>query len=521
MWLRRGLGWRPGFKKTLAKGEAHFRRGRSHSKRDEWAAAAEAFEAALAEDEQPAEWHYQLAVALGKLQEWDRAAAAYANALAREDTRADWHGSLGRLRVMLRDWNEAVICFDAAIARDGENAEWFFRRGVAQEKLQELKLAAASYQAAIARNGTEPKYVQHLEAVRARMDAWAEEAKAHSVAVNCNPNDAWSRLRAAACFVRSGNEAGALAILAPSIAQSDVLLESFLAGRSADANHFHAHRQVLFVRGGRTTLVRKIVVGPDANPEIFFEHTRQGRSGAERVRDFYALVSDAKGAAPQFVPRLHHYRLYDQGGYFLYDYLECDSRQTARLFDRAAKLDPKLALGAIDRLIEISRLQYPAGHQVPICTGLRDLFTGSAENVDLYFRTAWDEHPTDGDYRRSLKLLSEDWANHQQRLNEAPQIFAHGNAQSPNAIVTENGALYLVDWESHGMGPVGIDFVALFRDRSESPQFEELGELYFRAVMPALGARERTDILALLAVSTAVVRDRPIPRKWLQYLTSR
>jgi hypothetical protein len=71
------------------------------------------------------------------------------------------------------------------------------------------------------------------------------------------------------------------------------------------------------------------------------------------------------------------------------------------------------------------------------------------------------------------------------------------------------------------MGPVGIDFVALFRDRSESPQFEELGELYFRAVMPALGARERTDILALLAVSTAVVRDRPIPRKWLQYLTSR
>jgi tetratricopeptide (TPR) repeat protein len=588
MWLRRGQGWRPWFRRTLAKGEAHFLRGRSHSKRDEWKAAAAAYEAALAEDEQSAEWHYQLAVARAKLQEWDRAAAAYEKAIARDDSHAlwhyrlgdarsrlenwagaaaafeaalvrdagnadwhfqlalaraslgewdaaagaceaalarnaerpEWHAYLGRFRSKLRDWNGAIACFDAAIACDEQNAEWFFRRGVAHEKLQELALAAASYEAAVARSGTEPKYVQHLQAVRARMDGWAQEARALSLAVESDPNDDRSRFLAAAFFVRSGNGADAIAILAPTVAKNDALLENFLAGRGASAHTSPPNRKVLFVRGGKTTLVRKIVVGPDANPEVYLEHTRRGRNGAERVRDFYALVSNTEGASPYFVPRLHYCLLNDEGGYFLFDYLERDVRQTAHFFNRTARLDPTLALGAMDRLIEISRLQYPVGREIPSGTGLRELFARSAENMEQYLQTEWEEHQDDSDYRCSLKSLSRNWANHQRRLDEAPQIFAHANAQSPNAIITGTGDVYFVDWESHGLAPVGLDFVALFSDRCESPQFEELGELYFRAVMPAIGATERTDILALLAVTTKVVTNRSMPRKWLRHLQS-
>lgn len=97
-----------------------------------WAAAAEAYRAALARSPDNAAWHARLGRALERGKQWGAAARAYEAALALED-RTGWHGLLGRARARAQEWEGAAEAFEAAAAREPDNRYWHVRAEQARE----------------------------------------------------------------------------------------------------------------------------------------------------------------------------------------------------------------------------------------------------------------------------------------------------------------------------------------------------------------------------------------------------
>jgi phosphotransferase family enzyme len=348
-----------------------------------------------------------------------------------------------------------------------------------------------------------------VAAARATLRDWALAAASNVASLALEKNQPKLRYRASVSLARRGREAEALALLAPIIAKSDADLESFLP---AGLNPPAADRKVLFGSGANTALARKILVGAKSKPDVYFEHRRRPLSAAKNVRNFYAFVRDEFGRLPCFVPKLHFCHLSYTDGYFLFDYLERDAKSESRFYDSSATLDRDLALRVVDRLVDVSDLRCS---DIPSCADRGLLFSADPVRVEAYVRGKLRH---DEDNNRFLKALPDNWSAYQQRLSEAHQIFSHGNAQKSNALITQDGDFYLVDWESYGPAPIGIDFVALFGSRIENSQFDELAERYFRSVAPRIGSGERTAILALLSMVIAVTRGLPTPRKWAHVL---
>ena len=71
--------------------EHYFRVGLLQEKLRNWAAAEEAFAAAIKRNSATPEWHLRLGRAREKLKDWRAAAAAYEGAVALNQTQPEWH----------------------------------------------------------------------------------------------------------------------------------------------------------------------------------------------------------------------------------------------------------------------------------------------------------------------------------------------------------------------------------------------------------------------------------------------
>jgi choline/ethanolamine kinase/tetratricopeptide repeat protein len=131
--------WTSAVSAVLARCKAHL--GLMWEKRQNWSAAASAYEAALARNDSKAPWHFRLGRMREKMQDWPAAASAYEAALARNDSKASWHFRLGRMRGKMQDWPAAASAYEAALARNDSKAPWHFRLGLARERAKSVVTA--------------------------------------------------------------------------------------------------------------------------------------------------------------------------------------------------------------------------------------------------------------------------------------------------------------------------------------------------------------------------------------------
>ena len=102
----------------------HARRAKLLAGRGRWAAAARAYEQAVARQPKHRHWQLALAAAYMRTQRWEDAARAYEAAIALDDRYARHHAKLGRARARAQQWEAAIEAYEAAIERNPLRPHW-------------------------------------------------------------------------------------------------------------------------------------------------------------------------------------------------------------------------------------------------------------------------------------------------------------------------------------------------------------------------------------------------------------
>ncbi len=113
----------------------HARHAKLLAGRGRWAAAARAYERAIARRPENRHWHLALAAAYMRIQRWEDAAGAYEAAIALDDRYARHHAKLGRARARAQQWEAAIEAYEAAIERNPLRPHWHAAIARAREHL--------------------------------------------------------------------------------------------------------------------------------------------------------------------------------------------------------------------------------------------------------------------------------------------------------------------------------------------------------------------------------------------------
>jgi hypothetical protein len=122
--------------------ELHARRAQLLARAGRWAAAARAYERAVARNPRKRPWLKALGGAYMHTQQWEAAADAYERALALGGKYARVHAKLGRARFRAGQWEAAIEAYEAAIARNPLRPQWHAAIARAREHLGQWESGA-------------------------------------------------------------------------------------------------------------------------------------------------------------------------------------------------------------------------------------------------------------------------------------------------------------------------------------------------------------------------------------------
>ena len=338
-------------------------------------------------------------------------------------------------------------------------------------------------------------------------------------ALELDPENDRYRHRLGLSLAKDGRDSEASAVLAPIIMLNDQVLERFLSRKGVNGRPYQIRSNVLLLPGRRTRSSRCIAVNYRDHQDDYFEHTLHNVESSNLRRAFYVAIENAFGArVPDFLPKLHFCEVGHRYGYFLYDYADALPRQHTLDVARGRGASADHAINVADRAIEIS-----AGlHGI---FGESRLATGGAKmlqriEVAARLEVALENARPSDDGVDALASLPAQWSRHQARFGSLPTAFIHGNLGPNNVLFNAEGNLKIVDWETYGYGPIGLDLVMFFGSGKnlESEAFEASMDKYFDATAPRASRIERRYTTALLAVMWALGKNMPLPEKWLYYL---
>lgn len=516
-WKGAAMAFRSAIERNPDNAAWHGRLGAACSKLHDWTGAANAYEAAAKLNPDAPAWHGRLGVARARLDDLTGAAAAFEAAIARDPNDATCHERLGNVLAKTGNWAGAVAAFEAAAVLSPEKAALHSRLGWAQDRWGELASALKAHEKALALDAANPIFHRRHGDTFAKCEDWPNAVKSYRAALNAKPTDDLVRYKLAFSLARCGRHKAAYRSMGSWIEKIEPLLDSFISGfPDAGEAGGASDAEILFVPGGDTILARKISVPRAAGEDIhFFEHTRTPSEGARSIADFYeSLGQTSDEPLSTLTPQLHHQYVNDRFVYFLYEFIP---NAISERGENQLRLlgDERLGRRIVDTLVLVANTQIavpPGGASDPHNqSGILAKIPKRVVNHVL-------PHTSDPGRRSALEKLVSDWDSHRARFEALPQVKAHRNLHDQNIVLSDEGDIQIIDWETFGQAPVGYDLVTLFRETLEDDRFDALATRYFEALFPQMPKDEWGYILAMLVLHRMASRRRAPSQKWLSRL---